>query len=323
MSKLALITGISGQDGAYLSKLLLDKGYSIIGLVRSHTDSDLKGLRYLQIADQIRIEECDLADFSQVIKIIDEHRPDEIYNLAAQSSVSLSFRQPIGTFSFNTISVFNLLEAVKMVNDKIKFYQASSSEMFGSINHLPITEDSEFHPKSPYAISKAAAHWICVNYKESYGMFVCCGILFNHESYLRNKNFFMKKVLQEAIEISNGKREILEVGNLDIKRDFGYAPKFVEAMYLMMQKDKPANYLICSGRSVSLRDIVSIVFDKLSIDKGRIRISEELYRPAEIEDIYGNPEKAKKDLDWKYDMTIENIIDILLKEEIDNYTNQN
>lgn len=319
MSKIALITGISGQDGAYLSQLLLNNGYKIIGLVRSHSDSDLKGLHYLGIADKIKIEECDLSDFSQVIKIIEQYKPDEIYNLAAQSSVSLSFKQPIGTFSFNTISVFNLLEAVKMVNNEIKFYQASSSEMFGSINHLPITEDAEFHPKSPYAISKAAAHWICVNYKESYGMYVCCGILFNHESYLRNKNFFVKKVLQEAIEIKYNKRDILEVGNLDIKRDFGYAPKFVEAMYLMMHKDKPANYLICSGSSVSLRHIVNTVFEKLNIDKSKIRVSQELYRPAEIEDIYGNPEKAKSELGWKYDMTIENIIDVLLKEEIDNY----
>ena len=319
MNKTALITGISGQDGAYLSKLLLNNGYKIIGIVRSHSDSDLKGLHYLGIAENIKIEECDLSDFSHVIKIIDQYQPDEIYNLAAQSSVSLSFKQPIGTFSFNTISVFNLLEAVKMVNSKIRFYQASSSEMFGSINHLPITEDAEFHPKSPYAISKAAAHWICVNYKESYGMYVCCGILFNHESYLRSKNFFLKKVLQEAIEIKDGKRDILEVGNLDIKRDFGYAPKFVEAMYMMMQKEKPANYLISSGKSVSLRDIVHLVFEKLNIDKTKIKISEELYRPAEIENIYGNPEKAKKELGWKYDMSIENIIDVLLKEEIANY----
>jgi len=319
LSKTALITGISGQDGAYLSRLLLNNGYKIIGLVRSHSDTDLKGLHYLGIADKIRIEECDLADFSQGIKIIEQFQPDEIYNLAAQSSVSLSFKQPIGTFSFNTISVFNLLEAIKMVNSKIKFYQASSSEMFGSINHLPITEDAEFHPKSPYAISKAAAHWICVNYKESYGMYVCCGILFNHESYLRNKNFFIKKVLQDAIEIKYNKRDVLEVGNLDIKRDFGYAPKFVEAMYLMMQKDEPANYLICSGKSVSLRHIVDIVFENLKIDKNKIRVSEDLYRPAEIEDIYGNPEKAKKELGWQYDMTIENIIEVLLKEEIDNF----
>jgi len=318
LSKTALITGISGQDGAYLSKLLLNYGYKIVGLVRS-CDSDLKGLHYLGIANEIKIEECNLSDFSQVIKIIEQYQPDEIYNLAAQSSVSLSFKQPIGTFSFNTLSVFNLLEAVKMVNGKIKLYQASSSEMFGSINHLPITEDAEFHPKSPYAISKAAAHWICVNYKESYGMFVCCGILFNHESYLRNKNFFMKKVMRDAIEIKYGHRELLEVGNLEIKRDFGFAPKYVEAMYLMMQKEKPANYLISSGHSVSLRFITETIFKKLGIDKSKIRISKELYRPADIMDIYGNPDKAKKELHWEYNMSIEDLIDSLLKEEIENF----
>jgi GDPmannose 4,6-dehydratase len=315
LKKTAIITGISGQDGAYLSHLLLQKGYRIIGLVRSHALSDLRGLHYLGIINKVEIEECDLADFSQVIRVLEQYQPDEIYNLAAQSSVSLSFKQPIGTFSFNTLSVFNLLEAVKMVNSKIKFYQASSSEMFGSISHLPITEDTEFHPRSPYAISKAAAHWICVNYKESYGMFVCCGILFNHESYLRSTNFFMKKVLQEAIEIKQGKRDVLEVGNLDIRRDFGYAPAYVEAMYLMMQKETPANYLICSGKSVLLQDIVEYVFDKLEIDKSKIKVSEKLYRPADIEDIYGNPDKAKSELGWRYDLGIEELLDKLLSEE--------
>lgn len=318
MSKVALVTGISGQDGAYLARLLLEKGYRVIGLVRSHTVTDLWGLHYLGISRNVIIEECDLADFSQVMKILAHYRPDEIYNLAAQSSVSLSFRQPIGTFSFNTLSVFNLLEAVRTVNDKIKFYQASSSEMFGSVPHLPITEDMEFHPKSPYAISKAAAHWICVNYKESYGMFVCCGILFNHESYLRSRNFFVKKVTTEAIEILKGKKEYLEVGNIDIKRDFGYAPNYVEAMYLMMQQEAPVNYIICSGHSVSLRYIIEYIFNKLKIGKDRVRISKDLYRPAEIENIYGNPEKAKSGLGWQYDLTIENLLDKLIEEELKN-----
>lgn len=321
MKKTAIITGISGQDGAYLSKLLLTHDYNIVGLVRSHTGSDLQGLRYLGILDKVKIEECDLADFSQVIRILEKYRPDEIYNLAAQSSVSLSFKQPIGTFSFNTISVFNLLEAIKMVNEKIKFYQASSSEMFGSIKHLPITEDMEFHPKSPYAISKAAAHWTCVNYKESYGMFVCCGILFNHESYLRNKNFFVKKVLAESIEIAHGKKEFLEVGNIDIRRDFGYAPSYVEAMYLMMQQAVPANYLVCSGQSVSLRYIIEYIFEKLNIQKDKIKISPELYRPAEIEDIYGNPGKTRTELGWNYDLSTEDLLDRLLEEELKNTKN--
>jgi GDPmannose 4,6-dehydratase len=315
MGKTAIITGISGQDGAYLCKLLLQKGYNIIGIVRSFTFSNLRGLHYLGIADKVQIQECDLTDCSQVIKILEQYQPDEIYNLAAQSSVSSSFKHPIGTFSFNTLSVLNLLEAIKNVNNKIKFYQASSSEMFGSISHLPITQDSEFHPRSPYAISKAAAHWICVNYKESYGMYVCCGILFNHESYLRSNNFFMKKVLQGAIEIKKGKRENLEVGNLDIKRDFGYAPYYVEAMYLMMQKETPANYLICSGKSVSLRYIVEYVFGKLGIDKSKILVSEKLYRPADIVDIYGSPDKAKRELGWNYDLSIEELLDKLISEE--------
>ena len=252
-------------------------------------------------------------------KILRQYQPDEIYNLAAQSSVSLSFNQPIDTFSFNTLSVFNLLEAVKIVNSGIKVYQASSSEMFGSISHLPITEDTEFHPRSPYAISKAAAHWTCVNYRESYGVFVCCGILFNHESYLRSTNFFMKKVIREAIEIKYTGRDVLEVGNLDIKRDFGYAPKYVEAMYLMMQKEQPGNYLICSGHSVSLREIVNTVFDKLGINKQKIVISKELYRPADIEDIYGDPQKAKKELEWDYNMTLDKLINLLLEEELSNF----
>lgn len=316
--KKALITGISGQDGAYLSKLLLEKGYTVTGLVRSQSLSALDGLSYLGIRDHIKIEECDLTDFSQVVRVLKEVKANEIYNLAAQSSVSLSFKQPIGTFQFNTISVFNLLEAIKLTGNHTRMYQASSSEMFGSVKQLPITEDMEFHPKSPYAISKAAAHWTCVNYKESYGMYVCCGILFNHESYLRNRNFFVKKVITEAIEISQGKRDIMEVGNIDIKRDFGYAPRYVEAMYLMMQKDKPANYLISSGYSVSLRHIVEYVFDKLGINRNKISISKNLYRPAEIENIFGKPEKLREELGWSYQMTIEQLLDALIDEELKN-----
>ena len=209
----AIITGISGQDGSYLAKLLLEKGYQVIGLVRSTTSSNLNGLNYLNIRNKVLIEECDLQDLSQIITCIQKYQPTEIYNLAAQSSVSLSFAQPIGTFHFNTISVFNLLEAIKLTNKQIKFYQASSSEMFGEVKKLPITEDTEFHPKSPYAISKAAAHWTCVNYRESYNLFICCGILFNHESHLRNENFFVKKIISNAHKIKNGTLDVLKVGD--------------------------------------------------------------------------------------------------------------
>lgn len=318
MARTAIITGISGQDGSYLARLLLKKGYTVIGLVRSYVNTDLKGLDYLGARAQVQIEECDLLDISQIIKILYHYKPDEIYNLAAQSSVSLSFKQPIGTFSFNTISVYNLLEAIKLVDQRIKFYQASSSEMYGKVNKLPITEESVLHPVSPYAISKAAAHWTCIHYRESYNMFVCCGILFNHESYLRNSTFFTKKVIRETIRIKNGGKEDLLVGNIDISRDFGYAPSYVEGMYLMMQHNSPGDFILCSGKSVQLRSVIEYLFNKLGVDKSRYRISEELYRPADIEDIYGDPTRANQVLGWNYTMTIAQMLDTLLEEELNN-----
>jgi GDPmannose 4,6-dehydratase len=312
----AIITGISGQDGSYLAKLLLEKGYQVIGLVRSTTSSNLNGLNYLNIRNKVLIEECDLQDLSQIISCIQKYQPTEIYNLAAQSSVSLSFAQPIGTFHFNTISVFNLLEAIKLTDKKIKFYQASSSEMFGEVKKLPITEDTEFHPKSPYAISKAAAHWTCVNYRESYNLFICCGILFNHESYLRNENFFVKKIISNAHKIKNGTLDVLKVGDLNIKRDIGYAPKYIEAMYQMMQQPKADNYLICTGKSVSLSYIVEYIFNKLDIPASKIIVDKSLFRPSEIKDIYGSTEHINKNLNWHYDLTINELLDILLEEEM-------
>ncbi|HRH57379.1 MAG TPA: GDP-mannose 4,6-dehydratase [Chitinophagales bacterium] len=312
----AIITGISGQDGSYLAKLLLEKGYQVIGLVRSTTSSNLNGLNYLNIRNKVLIEECDLQDLSQIISCIQKYQPTEIYNLAAQSSVSLSFAQPIGTFHFNTISVFNLLEAIKLTDKKIKFYQASSSEMFGEVKKLPITEDTEFHPKSPYAISKAAAHWTCVNYRESYNLFICCGILFNHESYLRNENFFVKKIISNAHKIQNGTLDVLKVGDLNIKRDIGYAPKYIEAMYQMMQQSKADNYLICTGKSVSLSYIVEYIFNKLDIPASKIIVDKSLFRPSEIKDIYGSTEHINKNLNWHYDLTINELLDILLEEEM-------
>jgi len=319
MRKVAIITGITGQDGAYLSRLLLKNDYTIIGLVRSKHSSSTGGLNYLNIADQITIEECDLTDISQILRILNEYNPTEIYNLAAQSSVSLSFAQPIGTFHFNTLSVFNLLEAIKQFNTEIKFYQASSSEMFGEVKHLPITEDTEFHPKSPYAISKAAAHWTCVNYRESYNLFVCCGILFNHESHLRTDTFFVKKVIREAIKIKNGISNQLHVGNLNIKRDIGYAPQYVEAMFKMMQQPKADSYLICTGSSVSLQYIVEYVFNKLGVPASKIIVDQKLFRPSEIHDIYGSNKHINTSLNWHYTMTVEDLLDILVEEELQHF----
>lgn len=312
----ALITGISGQDGAYLASLLVKNNYQVVGLVRTNVRANLMGLSYLGIENKVIIEECDLLDISQVIKLLYQYKPREIYNLAAQSSVSLSFKQPIGTFHFNTISVFNLLEAIKLVDHNIKFYQASSSEMYGKVDKLPITENSLLHPVSPYAISKAAAHWTCIHYRESYKLFVSCGILFNHESHLRNENFFIKKVIQDSVKINKGMLDNLAVGNIDIKRDFGYAPLYVEGMFLMMQTSIPRDYILCSGQSVKLRAVIEYVFEKLSINKNKYHVVPELYRPADIEDIYGDSSMAKQELGWNYSMNIEEMLDILLQEEL-------
>ena len=315
----AIITGITGQDGAYLSQLLLKKKYKVIGLVRSSNSDFYKNLNYLGVNNSIQFVECDLRDLSQVLAVISKYKPSEIYNLAAQSSVSLSFEQPIGTIEFNIISVLNLLESIRLSNKSIKFYQASSSEMYGKVAILPITEKSILHPLSPYAISKVAAHQITINYRETYGLYACCGILFNHESYLRANNFFIKKLLRGAIEILKNKQKFIEFGNLDIKRDFGYSPNYVEAMYLMMQQKNADDFLICTGRSLSLKSIVEHVFHKLHIDFSKIKTNKQFLRPNEIEDIYGSNIKATKSLNWKPEVDFFKIIDILLAEELKNY----
>lgn len=322
MAKVALITGITGQDGSYLSRLLLQKNYKVIGLVRSYTQTNIKNILYLGIQNDITFVDCDLSDITQIIKVLQQYKPDEIYNLAAQSSVSLSFNQPIGTIQFNILSVVNFLEAIKILNAaaSTRFYQASSSEMYGKVTSLPINESTVFHPLSPYAVSKAAAHWLTVNYRESYNIYAACGILFNHESYLRSDNFFTKKVVKEALRIKHGLQDKLFVGNIDIKRDFGYAASYVEAMWLMLNQSKPEDYLICSGTSVSLRSIIVHVFTRLQLPLEKIVVDEKLYRPTDIEDIFGDNTKAKQQLNWQYDMTIYEVIDLMLEEEERNKT---
>lgn len=316
--KVAIITGITGQDGAYLSRLLLQKGYQVIGLTRS-TYTRPEKLAYLGILEKVELIECDLADLSQVIKVLSRYMPDEIYNLAAQSSVAMSFEQPIGTLQFNISSVLNLLEAVRLVKPTARFYQASTSEMYGRIEKLPITEESGFHPLSPYAISKVAAHYITINYRESYKLFACCGILFNHESYLRGNSFFVKKVIRGALDIKNGKVEQLSLGNLDIRRDFGWSEKYVEAMWLILQQDVPDDFVISSGRSLLLRDIVDYIFSKLEIEGSRINFNPSLLRPTDIEDIYGCSDKARRVLNWNYDMHFFEVLDRILEEESREY----
>lgn len=315
----ALITGVTGQDGAYLSRLLLRSGYRVIGLVRSSYGQNLYRLKYLGVLEKLEFVECDLKDLSQVIKVIMEYHPDEIYNLAAQSSVALSFQQPIGTLDFNISSVTNLLEAIRLVDKKIKFYQASTSEMFGKVDRLPITENTHVHPLSPYAISKITGHHICINYRESYGIFASSGILFNHESYLRSNNFFVKKLLRGVLDIQHGKRENIEFGNLEIKRDFGYSEKYVEAMWKMLRHDEADDFIICSGKSVFLRDIVEYLFKRCGIPENKIIINRSLFRPTEIIDIYGTNQKARELLNWNYDLDFFNVLDKILDEEAANY----
>ncbi len=317
--KKVLITGITGQDGAYLAKLLLKNNYKVIGTTRSYNNANFRKLKYLNIFDKIEIQECDLLDISNLINLLSSNNITNIYNLSSQSSVGLSYSQPIDTFKFNTLSVLNILEAIKVTNNNIKFYQASSSEMFGDVPILPITENIPMNPISPYGVSKASAHWLVSTYRESYNIFACSGILFNHESYLRNNNFFIKKVIVESLMIKYRKQQYLKVGNIDVKRDFGFAPDYVEAMYLMMQQKDPDDYIICSGQSLSLKEIILYVFDKLGLSHDKIQIDETLYRPSEIMDIYGSSKKAKDKLGWNYNISFFDVIDLLIQEEEFNF----
>jgi GDPmannose 4,6-dehydratase len=315
--KTAFITGISGQDGAYLSQLLLSKSYRIIGITRSHHEDNLKRLKILGVDSGVIMEECDLLDISSVINLINKYKPDEIYNLAAQSSVGLSFKQPIGTINFNIVSVLNLLEAIRIIKPDVRLYQASSSEMYGKVADLPVTIKTPMHPLSPYAISKASAHWIVINYRESYGLYACNGVLFNHESFLRSNGFFVKKVLSETVRNRNNAEWVLKVGSIDIKRDFGFSPNYVEAMWLMLQTEKPDDFIICSGKSITLRSVIEYVFCKLQVNINKLVIDNDFIRPTDIQDIYGDNKPAKTKLGWKYDLDFFQVLDILIEEELE------
>ncbi|MDD3436973.1 MAG: GDP-mannose 4,6-dehydratase [Candidatus Gastranaerophilales bacterium] len=318
MAKTALITGITGQDGAYLAQFLLCQGYSVIGLTRNTNVENLKKLKYLGIDNKIILQQCDLFDMASLLNILEKFNPSEIYNLASQSSVRLSFINPAETLQFNVLSTLNLLNAVKLVLPNSKFYQASSSEMYGNVEELPITEKSVLHPVSPYAISKATAHSTAINYRETYGLYACCGILFNHISYLSNNNFFIKKVINSAINIKNGLQKDLKVGNIEVKRDFGYAPDYIKAMWQMLQLDNPQEFIISSGKSVCLKEILFYIFDKFKISRNKIIIDKTLYRPNEIINIYGDNSGAKEILGWEYNKSVFDILDIIIEEEIAN-----
>lgn len=317
--KRALITGITGQDGSYLARFLLSKRYNIIGLIRENPKSSIENLKFIGVSDKINFIKINLLDLSNIIKIIEENDISEIYNFAAQSSVALSFDRPIETINFNIISTANLLEAIRITNPKIKFYQASSSEMFGNVEkqNLPINENSVFHPISPYGISKAASHWITVNYREAYNLFAVCGICFNHESVLRNNNFVTKKIINTAVKISMGLANEIRLGNLKIFRDWGYAPNYVEAMWLMLQQNTPEDYIISSGEAHSLEEFTKKVFEKLNLDVDKfVRIDKSLYRPIDLEINYGDNSKAKNKLKWNYNTSFDQLINRLVDDEI-------
>lgn len=316
-SKVVFITGITGQDGAYLSRYLLEKKIKVVGAVREN--DDFSKLEYLKIKDKVVLVKFDLLNFSEVSNFIKQYKPCQIYNFAAQSSVVLSFTQPFDTLNFNINSVINLLESIRVINKDIRFFQASSCEVFGKAINLPVTKNSSVDPLNPYAVSKVSADLIVKNYRKLFNLFACCGLLFNHESYLRDDKFFIKKILKQAVEIKNGKRDFLRVGNIDVKRDFGYAPDYVENMWNVMQLDSPDDYIFSSGASIFLKDIIHYIFDKLNISKEKIIIENALFRPTEIKETLGDNSALKSVLSKKYKgQSFYQTLDILIGEEVEN-----
>lgn len=333
--KKALITGIRGQDGAYLAKLLLEKGYKVYGADRRSGDSSNWRLKELGIEKDIEILYMDLLEFSNIRRVIKQVQPDEVYNLAAQSFVGASFEQPILTSEIDAIGVLRILEILREYKPDTKFYQASTSEMFGKVQEIPQTEKTPFYPRSPYGVAKLFGHWITVNYRESYNMFACSGILFNHESPLRGLEFVTRKITYNLAKIKYGLEEKLVLGNLDAKRDWGYAPEYVEAMWLMLQQPEADDYVIATGETHSIREFVekaaevagfNIVWEGEGINtkgidrkSGKIivEVSEKFYRPAEVDLLIGNPSKAKEKLGWRPKTTFEELVEIMMITDIE------
>lgn len=312
--KKALICGISGQDGAYLAKLLLSNNYLICGTSRDAEQSSFKNLQILGIKDKIQLESMSLNDFRSVLQVIVKFEPDEIYNLAGQSSVGLSFLQPVETLESIARGTLNLLEAIRFTGKNIKFYNASSSECFGDIGDKPADETTPFQPRSPYAVAKATAFWEVANYREAYNIFACSGILFNHESPLRSPRFVTQKIIQGVCDIYAQKTNQLELGNLNIIRDWGWAEEYVEAMYLMLQKDQPDDYVIATGVSYSLEDFVKEAFNYFALNWQNYVVSKtELLRPTDLSISKANPLKAKTILGWNASYRMPDIIKMMIQ----------
>jgi GDPmannose 4,6-dehydratase len=309
--KRALITGVTGQDGAYLSQFLLGKGYEVFGVVRrsSHRGLEDHRLRWLGIAGQVTLLDGDLADLSSLVRIIQQTMPDEVYNLAAQSCVASSWRQPILTAEITALGVTNVLEAIRLAKSDARFYQASSSEMFGLAQQSVQNEQTPFYPRSPYAVAKLYGHWITVNYRESFGLHASSGILFNHESPLRGVEFVTRKVTDGVARIKRGLATELRLGNIDARRDWGHARDYVRAMWLMLQRDEPDNYVVATGRTTTVRDMCKIAFEHVGLDMDKyVVVDPALYRPAEVEMLLGDASKAKRTLDWAPETALEDLI---------------
>lgn len=315
--KNALITGITGQDGAYLAKLLLDNNYQVYGVIRNNNIYD-HNLKSLNIIDKVKCLPLDFSHGEEFADILCQYRIDEVYHLAAQSSVGYSFNNPHQTIKENFNLTANLLEQVRLSKRNIKFYNSVSSEIFGNQDVLPITEQSIVNPVSPYGLSKAFSLQLGKLYRDLYGMFVCNGILFNHESELRRGNFFINKIINEAVQIKLGNQEILRVGNLNIRRDFGYAPEYVKAMLLMMQSDKPDDYIVCSGNSIYLYEILNYILAKLQLSHDVVIVDESLVRADEIFDIYGDNSKMKS-IGWQYDLDFFDVLDTIIDNKFRNF----
>ena len=316
MAKRALITGITGQDGSYLAELLLDKGYEVVGMMRRSSAPNLWRIQH--IVDRITLKPADLLDQLSLLRLIDEVRPHELYNLAAMSFVPASWDQPMLTGEFNAQGVTRVLDAVRRVDPSIKFYQASSSEMFGKVREVPQTELTPFYPRSPYGVSKVFAHYITVNYRESYNLFAVSGMLFNHESPRRGLEFVTRKVTDGVARIKYGLADTLSVGNLDAHRDWGFAGDYVRAMWLMLQQDRPDDYVIATGVSHSVRELIEIAFGHAGLDWEKyVRVDSALLRPAEVEHLLGDASKAKAELGWTPDVDFKRLVRMMVDADLE------
>ena len=331
--KKALITGITGQDGSYLTELLLEKGYKVYGLIRRKSKEDFGNVEHLK--DKITFIYADMTDLASLVNAIKISDADEIYNLAAQSFVKSSWDSPVSTAEINALGVLNLLEAIRLVKPTARFYQASTSEMFGKVQEIPQKETTPFYPRSPYGVAKLYGHWITINYRESYNLFACSGILFNHESERRGLEFVTRKITHAAAMIKEGKQEFVELGNLDAKRDWGHSKDYVKAMWLMLQQDQPDDYVVATGETRTVREFAKEAFKAIGIDvefngtgldevgvnkangKVVIKVNKDFYRPAEVELLIGNPKKAEEKLHWKREISFHELVERMAKNDLE------